>query len=292
MTSSLSTSASSTSASSRSSSQHGLPSWLREPLLHFVVLGGLLFVIDHYLVSRKDDPHTIVVGSDVDAEALQVFEKERGRKPSDAELTALHQIWLDNEVLYREGLAMQVDKGDDVMRERVIFKALSMIEAGVKLPNIDDKQLREWFEKHRVKYDEPKRYNFEEAVLSGEASEAAVRDFVAQLNSGTPGDAQAGLRVFKDRPHDNLVQSYSADFPKLLEEAQPGTWQAVETGQAWHAIKVDSVIESKPADFEILRGVVLQDWKDATASEQRTAAVRQMAKKYKISFEERANVSK
>jgi hypothetical protein len=268
-----------------------MPGWLREPLLHFVVLGGLLFAIDHYLVGRKDDPHTIVVGSDVDAEAISVFEQSRGRKPNEAELTALHQVWLDNEVLYREGLAMQVDKGDDVMRERVIFKALSMIEAGVKLPPIDDRNLREWFEQHRVKYDEPKRYNFQEAVLAGEASEDAVRGFVRQLNSGTPGDAQAGLRVFKDRPYDNLAQSYSAEFPQLLEEAQPGIWQAVQAGKTWHAIKVDSVVAAKPADFEILRGVVLQDWKDATASEQRTAAVRQMAKKYKVQFGERAHGS-
>lgn len=268
-----------------------MPNWLREPLLHFVVLGGLLFAVDHYLVSRQDDPHTIVVGRDVDAEAVALFEKERGRKPNAAELTALHQIWLDNEVLYREGLAMQVDKGDDVMRERVIFKALSMVEAGVKLPNIDDKQLREWFEKNHAKYDEPKRYNFQEAVLSGESSEIAVRDFVGQLNNGAPGDAQAGLRVFKDRPENNLVQSYGAEFPKLLEETAPGTWQAVQAGKTWHAIKVDSVVPAKAADFEVLRGVALQDWKDATAAEQRTAAVRQMAKKYTIQFEEHANGS-
>lgn len=292
MNSSISTPVSATSESSRdSASNHGMPGWLREPLLHFIVLGGLLFAIDHYLVVRKDDPHTIVVGPDVDAEAISVFEQSRGRKPNEAELTALHQVWLDNEVLYREGLAMQVDKGDDVMRERVIFKALSMIEAGVKLPPIDDKKLREWFEQHRAKYDEPKRYNFQEAVLTGAASEEAVRGFVSQLNNGTPGDAQAGLRVFKDRPYDNLVQSYGADFPKLLEEAQPGAWQAVQAGNTWHAIKVDAVIAARPADFEILRGVVLQDWKDATASEQRTAAVRQLAKKYKVQFGERAHGS-
>lgn len=289
MNSSLSTSAST--ASTRSSSGPGLPAWLREPLLHFVVLGGLLFAIDHYLVSRADDPRTIVVGADVDAEAVALFEKERGRKPNAAELTALHQIWLDNEVLYREGLAMQVDKGDDVMRERVIFKALSMVEAGIKLPPIDDAKLREWFEKNRAKYDEPKRYNFQEAVLSGANSEEAVRGFVDQLNNGTPGDAQAGLRVFKDRPLANLVQSYGAEFPQRLEEAMSGTWQAVRAGDGWHAIRVDSVIAPKLADFEILRGVVLQDWKDATAAEQRTAAVRQMAKKYDIRFEGQRDAS-
>ncbi|MES1162462.1 MAG: peptidyl-prolyl cis-trans isomerase, partial [Rhizobacter sp.] len=47
--------------------------WWREPLLHFVVLGGLLFAVDHVLVGRADDPNTIVVGAEVDTEARQLF---------------------------------------------------------------------------------------------------------------------------------------------------------------------------------------------------------------------------
>jgi len=74
--------------------------WWREPLLHFVVLGGLLFAIDHVLVGRADDPNTIVVGAEVDTEARQLFKASRGRDPSAEELAALRGVWLDNEVLY------------------------------------------------------------------------------------------------------------------------------------------------------------------------------------------------
>jgi hypothetical protein len=261
-----------------------LPAWLREPLLHFVVLGGLLFAIDHEVASRADDPHTIVVGADVDSEAVHVFEETRGREPNDAELKALHQIWLDNEVLYREGLAMQVDKGDDAIRERVIFKALSVVDANTKLPAINDQQLQDWFENHRSRYDEPVRYDFQEAVLVGDDSEAAVRAFVRELNSGSPGEAKAGLRVFKGRPHANLVQSYGEEFAKDLETLSPGQWQALKTRDGWRAMRFDASTPAKPADFEALRGVVLLDWKDATAAEQRTAAVRELAKKYTVIF--------
>ena len=264
-----------------------LPDWLREPLLHFMILGGLLFAVDHVVAGRADDPHTIVVGSAVDSQAVEVFEESRGRKPDEAELKALHGVWLDNEVLYREGLAMQVDKGDDAIRERVIFKALSVVDANVKLPAIDDKQLREWFESHRAKYDEPARYDFQEAALAGDTSESAVRAFVSALNAGTPGDAQAGLRVFKNRPYANLVQSYGPDFPKELEESSPGEWRALWTRDGWRAMRLELMTPPKPPVYETLRGVVLQDWKDATASEQRTSAVRALAKKYKVKFEPR-----
>src|SRR5688500_17711815 len=78
-----------------------LPDWIREPLLHFVILGGVLFGVDSLIVARSDDPNSIVIGEDVDNEARQVFETSRGRAPNAEELQALRQVWLDNEVLYR-----------------------------------------------------------------------------------------------------------------------------------------------------------------------------------------------
>jgi hypothetical protein len=261
------------------------PGWLREPLLHFVLLGGLLFAVDHALISKADDPRTIVVGADVNSEAKETFKAARGREPNAEELQALHRVWLDNEVLYREGLALQVDKGDQAIRERVIFKALSVVDSNVKLPPIDDQKLSAWFEGHRAKYDEPARYDFQEAALSGDSSEAAVRDFVKALSSGLPGDAKAGLRVFKGRPHSNLVDSYGPEFAKTLEESPLGAWQALHTRDGWRAIRLDAVTPAKPAVYMTVRGVVLQDWTDATAAEQRTAAVRVLAKKYKIKYE-------
>ncbi len=262
--------------------------WLREPLLHFIVLGGLLFAADHLLLSRADDPHTIIVGPDVDSEAVETFEVARGRKPNAEELEALHKVWLDNEVLYREGLALQVDKGDTAIRERVIFKALSVVDSNVKLPPVDEKILRQWFDAHRDKYDEPVRYDFDEAALSGSNSEAAVREFVTALNGGTPGDAKAGLRVFKGRPHTNLIQSYGPELAEALVKSPIAQWQALSTRDGWRAMRLDAIIQSKPADFDAIRGVVLQDWTDATAAEQRSAAVHQLAKKYTVKYETRA----
>jgi hypothetical protein len=259
-----------------------LPGWLREPLLHFVLLGGLLFALDHYIVGRADDPRTIVVDAAVENQAREVFRAARGREPNEEELYALRRVWLDNEVLYREGLALGVDKGDPMIRERVIFKALSMIDANLKPPVADEKALRAWFEQNRAKYDEPARYDFQEAVLAGDSSEGAARAFSVALNAGTPGDIKSGLRVFKGRPHANLVQSYGPDFAKALEASVPGEWRVLQAHDGWHLVRLESIAPPKQADFEALRGVVLQDWTDATMAEQRTAAVRVLAKKYTV----------
>lgn len=261
------------------------PRWLREPLLHFLVLGGVLFALDYFISGRTDDPRTITVDAAVDKEAREVFKNARGRQPNEDELYALRRVWLDNEVLYREGLALGVDKGDSTIRERVIFKTLSMVDAGLKLPPVDDQQLREWFEKSRARYDEPARYTFQEAVLAGDRSETAVGALVETLLKGTPGELSAGLRVFKGRPHANIVQSYGEDFAKALEASPPGKWIAYRTRDGWRAVQLDSITPPKPADFERLRGMVLQDWKDATMAEQRTAAVRALARKYTVTYE-------
>ncbi len=275
----------SSSVSVASRSSRSLPAWAREPLLHFVVLGALLFAIDHALFTRGDDPHLIVIGADADREAQQVFVAARGRAPNGEEMSALRGVWLNNEVLYREGLAMQVDKGDRAIRDRVVFKALSVIDAGVSLPPADDATLRRYFEAHRDHYDEPARYDFEEAVLSGDVGEAPVRAFAGALNAGLPGDAKAGLRVFKGRPDANLDQSFGEGFARALAGRPVGEWTAMSTRDGWRAIRLDAVAPSRLADFAVVRNTVQMDWADATAAEQRTAAVRALTKKYKVRIE-------
>lgn len=262
-----------------------LPHWVREPLLHFLLLGALLFGVDRLVNRGTGEANEILISAEVDAEARELFKAQRGKEPNAEEMTALRKVWLDNEVLYREGLVLQLDKGDTAIRERVIFKALSVVDGGTKLPPATQEQLRDWFEKHRAKYDEPARFDFQEAVLGGEAGEAAVRAFVDMLNTGTPGDAKAGLRVFKGRPHGNLLQSYGEDFAKALEAATPGQWLALQSRAGWHAVRLDSASPARPANFEALRNIVQQDWTDATLAEQRSAAVAQLARKYTIKVE-------
>ncbi len=216
-----------------------VPAWMREPLLHFIVLGALLFGIDHAIASREEDPRIIVIDADVDAHAIQVFKNARGRDPNKDELYALRKVWLDNEVLYREGMALGLDRGDKAIRERVIFKALSMVDAGVKLPTVDENVLRTWFEANRQKYDKPARHDFEEAIVTGDRSEAAVRAFAQALNAGAPGEIEADLRVFTGRPHDNIVQSYGADFATALAAAPAGEWQALASSSGLRVVRLE-----------------------------------------------------
>ena len=113
--------------------------------------------------------------------------------PNSEELYALRKVWLDNEVLYREGVALGLDKGDKAIRERVIFKALSMVDAGVKLPPYDEATLREWFESESAEDTTSPRASISRRRCSSAIKpEAAARAFAMSLNTGAPGRHRSG----------------------------------------------------------------------------------------------------
>jgi hypothetical protein len=78
------------------------------------------------------------------------------------------------------------------------------------------------------------------------------------------------------------VQSYGEDFIAALETSPMGEWRVLKGRTGMHAVRFESVVPAQPANFEQLRGVVLQDWTDATMAEQRSAAVRALEKKYTV----------
>ena len=266
------------------------PSTLRrlvgEPLVHFIVLGGLLFGLDAALSRFRDDGKTIVVGESVKNEARDIFRGGMGRDPALADMKIMVDRWVDNEVLYREGLALMLDRGDPSIRERVIFKALSVTQSGLSLPPVTDAELKTWFEKQRQKYDAPPRYDFVEAVVAGDNSQPALQAFVNALNGKGKSDLESSLRVFKGRPRNNLVTSYGEEFTKALEGSKPDVWMLLAGGGGQHVVRLEAMQPGIPVNFEDVKDVVQKDWREQTMAQLTTNAVREMGKKYKIREEQ------
>lgn len=252
-------------------------------------LAGLLLLCNAAHAATANDPRVIVVGAHVDSESVEAFEESRGREPTRAERADLHRTWLDDEMLYREGLAMQLDKDDDIVRARVIARTLSVMEAKARLPPLSEQHLRDWFESQRARYDEPARYDFQEAPISGDASEAAARGLAMTLNTEQSSDTHASVRVFVKRPHANIVQSYGAELANAFRTMKTAEWQAVRTRDSWRTIRLDSITPAKPAVFENVRGAVMQDWKKAMVAQQRDATIRDLAYKYEVVYEPRVH---
>jgi hypothetical protein len=257
----------------------------RDPLVHFFLLGAAIFLVDQVLLRSRGDAQTINVSAAVQSEARNRFMQSLKREPSGDDMKILVNRWVDNEVLYREGLALGLDRGDNAIRERVIFKALSVTQSGITLPRIDEAGLKAWFDARKDRYGEPTRVDFLEAVVTSDRSEAALRRFVEGLNGQSEIDAQSSLRVFKDRPRDNIVQSYGAAFADALQKLPPGQWQILESADGPRVIRLEVIKPGKSAEFDAIKESVYQDWKDETMAALSTKAVREMGSKYRVNVE-------
>ena len=263
------------------------PVWLRralrEPLTHFIVLGALIFTADHWVLVQRGNPQEIVITKETYAEARNAFVGGMKREPTGAELKVLTDRWVDNEVLYREGLALGMDRGDQAMKDRVVFKVLSTAQAGLALPKIDEAGLRAWFATRRDRYDLPARFSFEEAVLSaGDATPEKLQKFVLALNSEQTPDIEGSLRIFKDRPKPNLVQSYVAPFADALEKSSVGGWVVLPSQEGSRAIRLTAFTPGRAASYDEMKERVYTEWKEFTSSQLTKTAIGEIAKKYRI----------
>ena len=263
-----------------------LQRFVREPLTHFVVLGALIFAADHWVLGERGDPQEILITAKIYEDARSAFVGGMKREPTDAEMKVLTDRWVDNEVLYREGLALGMDRGDEAMKERVIFKVLTATQAGLAMPKIDEAGLRAWFETRRDRYDLPARFSFEEAVVAaGDATPEKLQKFVLALNTNKEPEVEAGLRIFKDRPRSNLIQSYGEPFADVLEKSAPNAWVVLQSNEGPRAVRLTELTPGRAVSYEEIKETVYNDWKEFTSTQLTKSAIRDIGKKYRIRYE-------
>jgi len=104
---------------------------LREPLLHFAVAGAALFALDAWVFDRPD-PKTIDVPAATAQRLVQQHERRTGSPPTAEQRKAIVDRWVDDEVLYREALALGLDQNDPVIRGRLVEKMRFLTTAAAR----------------------------------------------------------------------------------------------------------------------------------------------------------------
>jgi hypothetical protein len=100
---------------------------LSQPLVQFLLLGGLLFVADRTATGREDDPRRILIDDARYAEIAGIYQDNQGEPPTEAQMEELVITWAQNEVLYREARLMGLDKGDEMIRQRLVLKLRNVL---------------------------------------------------------------------------------------------------------------------------------------------------------------------
>ena len=126
-------------------------------ILIFLSIALFLYLFDWFL--NSDDENMIYV-SDNDIDFLvSTWNDQMQRPPNEEELKTIIENFIQNEVLYREALKLNLDRGDIIVKRRLVQKlGFLKQEEGVKIPN--DKELKEYFNENKVEFRIPKEIKF------------------------------------------------------------------------------------------------------------------------------------
>ncbi len=256
---------------------------LHEPLAHFLLIGAVIFAVSHWMDVTNNARKTIVITPDLRRQLTEEFTELQGRAPTDDEYQRAAQNWIRNEILFREALALKLDSGDEMIRERVAQKMRLLVFGQVVVPTPTVAELRAWFESRRDAYDIPVRYDFFEVPIDGEGAEAKARGYLADIEAGREPEAlRVRARVFAGRSSAALTEVFGASFATAIAAMPVHTWQVVPSKVGWHLIRVDAVHPGQPADFEALRSNLETAWAEEQRRQLAVKAMNDLAASYDI----------
>ncbi|MGI4950545.1 MAG: peptidyl-prolyl cis-trans isomerase [Janthinobacterium lividum] len=258
--------------------------WLHEPMLHFMVLAAGLFALDAVLHPPDRTSHVITVTKAMRTAMSENFDEDRERPATPAELNAMVENWVASEILYREGKALGVDRGDDTIRDRIAFKLQLMIFSQLDAPVAHEQELRTWFAANHARFDEPDRVSFYLAPAGSEAD--ARRQLEAIATGHEPDKLQQTTRAIIGRPINSLALSFGDEFRDKLLALPLEQWAVLQSREGWHVVRLDSRRPGTLARFEDMQDDVVRTWQTDETRSRAWEAVKRLRANYTVKFEE------
>lgn len=265
---------------------------LREPLVHFLFIGALLFVTYDFFNADPDmGGNRIVVDDGVVANIVQRYAAVWRRPPTTEELRGLISSYIHEEVLYREGVAMGLQNDDSVVRRRVRQKVDVLAEESGRETAPTDAELQAYLDKHAADYALPTEMSFEQVMFDTKKHARQINVVLTQARTElaegvdimTLGDMTMLPRRETRTSTESIARNFGKEFARALTELPVGTWQGpVRSGYGLHLVRVSERIPGRPAKLSEARAAVERDWEH----ERRVKAVdvyyRNALKKYQV----------
>ena len=272
--------------------------WLREPLVHFLLIGSLLFIIyGAWGHSSQPGSKRIELTPD-DLRQLQIgFAAQWERQPTPEELAGLVENRVREEILYREALAMGLDKDDDIVKRRMAQKMQFLAEDVANAHEPTTAELKAWFEKNRDKFLLPGGITFRHLYFSPDRRGQRVHDDAVKVLAkiaGQPEDSKTAASLadafmfqdyYGDRSPEQLVKEFGSQFAQAVFKLKPGSWRGpVESGYGWHLVFVDSLTPGRVPAFEEVEPDVKSAWLADQREQAKYKAYETMRAKYTVSL--------
>jgi hypothetical protein len=269
---------------------------LREPLVHFVVLGSVLFGAYAFLDRDRGGeaaPTEIRLTVDDLAQLMMVFESKWRRPPSQDEFNAMVEDRIREDVLYREALALGLDKDDTIVRRRMAQKMQFLAEDVAAAREPATEELRSWFAENGDLFALPGRASFRHLYFSTDRRGERARDDAADslvALAGEPEDSAVAVSLadpfmfqdyYGDRTPQEIGREFGPEFAQTVAKLEPGSWQGpVQSGYGWHLVFVDTVIPGRVPAFEEVESDVKTAWLGEQNAEAWRKAYEEMRAKY------------
>lgn len=265
---------------------------LREPLVQFLVIGGLLFALYTAVSGPAPVPrNTIVIEPERIEQLAGGFEAVRRRPPTDDELAALVEGFIREEVYYREALALGLDRDDTIIRRRLQQKLEFLTDSGADLIEPAAGELEAYYEANARTYQVPPSIAFEQVYLGQSPTPERVSATLAALLADPEVDQfELGERTFLPAQMtlsdpEAIDRRFGAGFFAALEGLPQGEWSGpVGSGFGVHVVRVIDALPASMPPLEDLRDEVLLEWRAAKASELRDIVYARFRERYEIVF--------
>lgn len=269
---------------------------LREPLLHFLVIGAALFGAFHFAdgdTSPASDE--IVVSSGQIGSLAAIFSRTWQRPPTARELDALVDEHIRDEVLYRHGVAMGLDRDDAVVRRRIRQKMEFVADlAGEVEPTDAELQAfvadrSEWFRSEgRVSFE----HIYFRAGGAGVPEGEGLKRLLQDLDAGTVEAASLGSPLmagaeFHDVSKSAVVRTFGEEFATRLDETPTGRWSGM-VGSAYgaHLVRVTGRVEEREPRLEEVREAARREWLHARKVAANEALYERLRANYVVTVED------
>lgn len=271
---------------------------LREPLFHFLILGAVLFAAYGWLNGGLPSSENEIVVSRGQMRSLQAqFERVWQRSPTPQELQGLVDNWVREEIFYREGVVMGLDRDDPVVRRRIAQKVEFIVD-GATPAAPTPAELQSWLDAHPDKYAIGATYSLRQIYFDparhGDALDKTIETARTTLAKGGAdvGDSTM-LPATVQGSANEIARVFGGDFEQALRTLPMGGWQGpVRSGFGLHLVEVSAREDGRQAKLEDVREAVERDLLHARTEEASAAFYERLRANYNVRVEDAAADSK
>jgi PPIC-type PPIASE domain len=271
---------------------------LREPLLHFLLLGTAIFAA-YGLVTKPSNNESgkIVILQGQVAAMAEGFARTWRRPPTGEEIEGLIKDRVQEEVYCREAMALGLDKDDSIIRRRLRQKIEFVTDDVTALAEPTDRELSIYLKAHADTFRVQRQFTFSQVYLNPERhGENLARDTAQLLAQLQHAGAQADLselgdsflleHKFQSLPASEVAKQFGEKFATKLAELSLGQWDGpIESGYGVHLVWISERTEGRVPQLAEVRDAVRREWANARRLEANERFYQELLKRYVVTIE-------